>query len=151
MDEDLIEIAAQIVTAYVGSNSVPAADLPRLIADVHVAVAALVTPQEAAPQPKEPQTPAVPVKKSITPDYIVSLEDGRKFKSLKRHLLTAHGLTPEEYRAKWGLPADYPMTAPNYSVRRSEMAKSIGLGRPSRPEPAPTKPRGGQKKPPVAG
>jgi predicted transcriptional regulator len=151
MDDDLIEIAAQIVTAYVGSNSLPAADLPRLIADVHVAVAALVMPPELPPQPKEPQLPAVPVKKSITPDYIISLEDGRKFKSLKRHLLTAHGMTPEDYRAKWGLPADYPMTAPNYSVRRSEMAKSIGLGRPFGQEPAPAKTRGGRKKSPVAG
>ena len=93
---------------------------------------------------KEPQQPAVPIKKSITPDYLISLEDGRKLRSLKRHLEAHYGMTPDQYRTKWGLPADYPMTAPNYSAQRSELAKSLGLGRKAPPPPPP--PRRGRKK-----
>jgi predicted transcriptional regulator len=123
---DLIDLAADIVSAYVSNNTVPAADLPALIADVYAALQKTSGGEvEAAP---EPLKPAVPVKKSVTPDYIVCLEDGKKFKSLKRHLRTHYDLTPEEYREKWGLPADYPMVAPNYAAARSELAKKMGLG-----------------------
>ena len=123
---DLIDLAADIVSAYVSNNTVPAADLPALISDVYAALQKTNTGEvEAAP---EPLKPAVPVKKSVTPDYIVCLEDGKKFKSLKRHLRTHYDLTPEEYREKWGLAADYPMVAPNYAAARSELAKKMGLG-----------------------
>jgi predicted transcriptional regulator len=123
---DLIDLAADIVSAYVSNNTVPAADLPALIADVYAALQKTSGGEvEAAP---EPLKPAVPVKKSVTPDYIVCLEDGKKFKSLKRHLRTHYDLTPEEYREKWGLPADYPMVAPNYAAARSDLAKKMGLG-----------------------
>ena len=123
---DLIEMTAGIVSAYVGNNVVSTADLPALIKQVHAALANVGSPAaEPAPTPKEP---AVSVKKSITPDYLICLEDGRKFKSLKRHLRTKYDLTPEDYRAKWGLPKDYPMVAPNYAAQRSKLAKEIGLG-----------------------
>ncbi|MFD1703011.1 MucR family transcriptional regulator [Methylopila henanensis] len=121
-----IELAADIVSAYVSNNSVPAADLPALIADVHVALSR-VSEGEAEPVAEAPK-PAVPVRKSVTPDFIVCLEDGKKFKSLKRHLRTQYDMSPEEYREKWGLPADYPMVAPNYAAARSELAKKMGLG-----------------------
>ncbi|ACL58591.1 MucR family transcriptional regulator [Methylobacterium nodulans] len=121
----LITLAADLVSAYVANNSVPAAGLPDLISVVHGSLAALGQP--AAPKP-EPLVPPVPIKKTVTPDYLISLEDGRQYKSLKRHLST-RGLTPEEYRRKWGLPYDYPMVAANYAAQRSELAKSIGLGR----------------------
>lgn len=115
---------AAIVAAYVGRNAVPTADLPRLIADTHKAVVGL----GADPEPSVEQlAPAVPVRKSIHPDYIVCLDDGLKFKSLKRHL-AALGMTPESYRERWGLPIDYPMVAPNYSAIRSRLAKNTGLG-----------------------
>ena len=123
---EIIEMTADIVSAYVGNNSVSAADLPGLIQSVHKALSTVVVGAEAAaPEPKEP---AVPVKKSITPDYLVCLEDGRKFKSLKRHLRTKYNMSPEEYRSKWGLAKDYPMVAPNYAKARSDLAKSMGLG-----------------------
>lgn len=123
---EIIEMTADIVSAYVGNNSVSAADLPGLIQSVHKALATVIGGAEAAaPEPKEP---AVPLKKSITPDYLVCLEDGRKFKSLKRHLRTKYNMSPEEYRAKWGLPKDYPMVAPNYAKARSDLAKQMGLG-----------------------
>jgi len=122
-----IELTASIVSAYVSNNSVPTADLPALIGQVHAALTRVSSGHGDAPS--EPPKPAVSLKKSITPDYIVCLEDGKKFKSLKRHLSTDHGLTPDEYRAKWGLPADYPMVAPSYSATRSALAKSSGLGR----------------------
>ncbi len=123
---DLIEMTAGIVSAYVGNNTVTTADLPALIKQVHSALAAVGSPAaEPAPAPKEP---AVPLKKSITPDYLICLEDGRKFKSLKRHLRTKYDMTPEDYRAKWGLPKDYPMVAPNYAEARSNLAKQMGLG-----------------------
>ena len=120
-----IELTAEIVAAYVSNNAVQASNLPELIASVHAAVAGLGNPVAAAP---EPLVPAVNPKKSIFPDYLVCLEDGKKFTSMKRHL-SGLGLTPAEYRAKWGLPNDYPMVAPNYAAHRSEMAKKLGFGR----------------------
>ena len=121
-------LAAQIVKAYVSNNHVPRDDLPSLISIVFDALK-FDSPSEAAQAEAAPLVPAVPVKKSVTPDYIVCLEDGKQFKSLKRHLMTHYDLTPEAYRQKWGLPADYPMVAANYAAKRSELAKSIGLGR----------------------
>src|SRR5215211_3360600 len=123
---DLIELAAEIVSAYVSNNSVPASDLPTLISEVH---RALSTTNVSLKEPEpEPLKPAVNPKKSVFPDYIVCLEDGKKFKSLKRHLRTHYDLSPEEYREKWGLPHDYPMVAPNYAAARSDLAKRMGLG-----------------------
>ncbi len=121
-----IELAADIVSAYVSNNSVPAADLPNLINEVYSALMRVGSGVPAAPA--EAPKPAIPVKKSVTNDFIVCLEDGKKFKSLKRHLRTQYGLSPEEYREKWGLPADYPMVAPNYAAARSNLAKQMGLG-----------------------
>jgi predicted transcriptional regulator len=121
-----IELTASIVSAYVSNNSVPSSDLPALIGQVHSALTR-VSSGHGAP-PSEPPKPAVSVKKSITPDYIVCLEDGKKFKSLKRHLRTQYNVTPEQYRDKWGLPPDYPMVAPNYAAARSNLAKQMGLG-----------------------
>ena len=121
-----IELAADIVSAYVSNNSVPLAELPNLIRDVHSALMRVT--EQAAPVEAEPLKPAVPVKKSITPDYIVCLEDGKQFKSLKRHLRSQYNLSPDAYREKWGLPADYPMVAPNYAKARSNLAKQMGLG-----------------------
>lgn len=123
--EALLGNVADIVAAFVGNNTVPTAELPALIASVHASLSNLGATQ---PEVGAELVPAVPVRKSITLDYIVCLEDGRKLKSLKRHLLAAFGLTPEAYREKWGLPKDYPMVAPNYAAARSEMAKRIGLG-----------------------
>ncbi len=120
-----IELAADIVSAFVSNNSVPATDLPALISSVHSALQNVGNPAQT--QPAEKPTPAVPVKKSITPDAIISLEDGKPYKSLKRHL-TGRGLTPAQYREKWGLPRDYPMVAPNYAAKRSEIAKQSGFG-----------------------
>ncbi|MDX8437920.1 MULTISPECIES: MucR family transcriptional regulator [Mesorhizobium] len=122
----LIELTAEVVSAYVSNNPVPVGDLPALIDRVH---GALKSAGGGAAEKPEALTPAVPIRKSVTPDYIISLEDGKKFKSLKRHLSVHYGLTPDEYRAKWGLPADYPMVAPNYAAARSSLAKSMGLGR----------------------
>ncbi|MER9546909.1 MucR family transcriptional regulator [Mesorhizobium sp. M0437] len=137
--DNLIELTADVVSAYVSNNPIPVGDLPALIAQVHAALKGTAGSVSA----EEPGVlkPAVPIRKSVTPDYIISLEDGKKFKSLKRHLSTHHGLTPDGYRAKWGLPADYPMVAPNYAAARSSLAKTMGLGRkPKAPEaPAPTK------------
>ena len=123
---DRIGLVTDIVSAYVSNNSVPSGDLPALIDSVHQAL--LRTGNGAAEEPAEAQKPAVPVKKSITPDYIVCLEDGKRFKSLKRHLRTQYNMTPEEYRQKWGLPGDYPIVAPNYAKARSDLAKEMGLG-----------------------
>jgi predicted transcriptional regulator len=123
---ELVELTCAVVGAFVTKNNVSASDLPKLIADIHQAFAGLGAP--AAPLELEAAKPAVSVRKSITPDFLICLEDGRKFKSLKRHLAQL-GLTPEEYRTKWNLPRDYPMVAPNYSASRSALAKSIGLGR----------------------
>ncbi len=120
----LIALTAEIVSAYVTKNRLPPTGLPDLIASISGSIRKLGEP---APAPEPAQVPAVNPKKSVYPDYIICLEDGKKFKSMKRHL-TSHGLTPQQYRTKWGLPADYPMTAPNYSATRSAMAKNIGLG-----------------------
>jgi predicted transcriptional regulator len=122
-----VGLVAEIVSAYVSNNSLPSSDLGNLIGDIHAAVVKLVdNPSQAAAV--EPSKPAVPIKKSITEEYLVCLEDGRKFKSLKRHLRTRYNLTPEQYRAKWQLPPDYPMVAPGYAQTRSRMAKDMGLG-----------------------
>jgi predicted transcriptional regulator len=123
---DLLALAAEIVSAYVSNNSVPAADLPALIQTVQATLAKSANGH--IEKPVEALVPAVPIKKSVTPDYIVCLEDGKKFKSLKRHLRATYAMTPEQYRTKWALPADYPMVAPNYAKARSELAKSMGLG-----------------------
>jgi predicted transcriptional regulator len=121
-----IELTAEIVSAYVSNNTVAAGDIPGLINQVHAALTRVLgNPVEA---PSEPLKPAVSLKKSITPEYIVCLEDGKKFKSLKRHLRTQYNMTPEQYREKWGLNPDYPMVAPNYAAARSELAKQMGLG-----------------------
>jgi len=123
---ELVELTAEIVSAYVSNNNVVASDLPGLIGDIH---AALSRASNNMPAPeREEMKPAVPVKKSVTPEYIICLEDGKKFKSLKRHLRTHYNLSPEEYRDKWGLPHDYPMVAPNYAAARSQLAKKMGLG-----------------------
>ncbi|XHC09205.1 MucR family transcriptional regulator [Labrenzia sp. ac12] len=125
-DLNLIDLTADIVSAYVGNNTVATADLPKLIDDVHGALQKTAT-GSTEPEP-EPLKPAVPIKKSVAPDYITCLEDGKKFKSLKRHLRTHYDMTPEEYREKWGLDVDYPMVAPNYAAARSELARKMGLG-----------------------
>ena len=125
---DLLRMTADVVAAYVSKNPLPANDLPNVINTVHLSLSGLDTDAQAA---AEALKPAVPVKKSVTPDFIVCLEDGKKLKMLKRHLRTAYNLSPEEYRAKWQLSPDYPMVAPNYAKRRSEFAKQIGLGRKS--------------------
>lgn len=128
MDEkpELLEMTADIVSAYVGNNTVSAETLPSLIANIHAALSQ-VTTGAVEPEP-EPKEPAVPIRKSIAPDYLICLEDGRKFKSLKRHLRTKYDMSPEEYRTKWGLAKDYPMVAPNYAKARSDLAKQMGLG-----------------------
>ena len=128
MDErsEIIEMTADIVSAFVSNNSVPATEVPALIQSVHRALSGVSTAPEVIEA--APREPAVPVKKSVNPDFIVCLEDGRKFKSLKRHLRTKYNMSPEEYRAKWGLPKDYPMVAPNYAKARSDLAKQMGLG-----------------------
>ncbi|KMO29629.1 MucR family transcriptional regulator [Methylobacterium aquaticum] len=121
---ELVTLTADIVSAYVSKNSVPVADLGSLIAAVHASLERVAAPP--APEPEKP-TPPVPIRKTVTPDYIISLEDGKPYKSLKRHL-TTRGLSPEQYRQKWGLPHDYPMVAATYAAQRSELAKSSGLG-----------------------
>ena len=152
----ILGFAARIVSAHVANNAVQAGDLPDLIQKVYRALTTL----GAAPLPEDKPEPAVPVRKSVFPDYIVCLEDGKKLKMLKRHLQTSYGLTPDAYRARWGLPSNYPMVAPSYAERRSTLAKSIGLGRkpaqrtapesgdtkPADPKPADAKPaRRGRK------
>lgn len=131
MQPDFVELTAEVVSAYVTHNAVQKNDLPDLIAAVHGSLAALGKPKPA-PEAEKP-SPAVPIKKSISHDYLISLEDGRRYKSLKRHL-SGRGLTPERYREKWGLPPDYPMVAPSYAQQRSDLAKSMGLGRQRRRE-----------------
>ncbi len=121
-----IELTAEIVSAYVSNNTVPAGEIPSLISQVHAALSRVSG--KSGDAPAEPLKPAVSVKKSITPEHIVCLEDGKKFKSLKRHLRTQYNMTPEQYREKWGLNADYPMVAPNYAAARSQLAKQMGLG-----------------------
>ena len=130
-DSDILALTAQIVSAHVSNNSVSADTLPSLIQEIHRTLAAIAQGEPVV----EKQQPAVPVKKSVYPDHIICLEDGKKLKMLKRHLKTAYNMTPDQYRDKWGLTADYPMVAPNYAKHRSSLAKQIGLG---------TKPRGGR-------
>ncbi len=133
-NSDTIELTADVISAYVSNNPVPVSELPSLIAQVHQSLAGLTN--GSATEPVEKLVPAVPIKKSVTPEYIVCLDDGKKFKSLKRHLKTTFGITPEEYRVKWNLPSDYPMVAPAYAAARSALAKQMGLGRkPKAPEP----------------
>ena len=129
---DLVEVAADIVSAYVSANQVPPSEIPALIRTVYASLQQIAGSSPVAVA--SAQEPAVPVKKSITPDYIVCLEDGKKFKSLKRHLRTKYSMTPDEYRTKWGLPHDYPMVAPNYAKERSNLAKRMGLGHARRTE-----------------
>jgi predicted transcriptional regulator len=128
---NLLSLTAEVVSAYVAKNPLPTAALPEVITQVHQSLRALSGPKQ---EPQAPLVPAVPIKKSVKPDYIISLEDGRKFKSMKRYLGLL-GMSPDEYRQKWGLPRDYPMVAPSYAAKRSELAKTMGLGR----KPAPTK------------
>ena len=123
---NFIELTAEIVSAYVSNNTVPAGEIPSLINQVHAALARVSG--KPGDLPAEPLRPAISVKKSITPEYIVCLEDGKKFKSLKRHLRTQYNMTPEQYREKWSLGTDYPMVAPNYAAARSQLAKQMGLG-----------------------
>lgn len=124
---ELLRMATEIVSAYVSHNALPSGHIPDLIQTIYKSLSDLDTPRTVAPE--EAPKPAVSVKRSIQPDFLVCLEDGKKLKMLKRHLRTTYGMTPEEYRAKWNLPADYPMVAPNYAAQRSEFAKKIGLGR----------------------
>lgn len=136
--ETLVTLTADIVAAHVSSNSVAISDIPLLIRSVHDALAGL----GAAEVPEVKQEPAVSIRSSVKPDHIVCLEDGKKMTMLRRHLATDHGMTPDEYRAKWNLPSDYPMSAPNYTEKRREIAKQIGLG---------TKGRGGGRRPATRG
>jgi len=146
MSEDklnIIEMTGEIVSSFAANKNIAASDLPNLIRGVHGALTGVsVNGAIEAEQPK--LAPAVSVKKSITPDAIICLEDGRKFKSLKRHLRTKYNLSPEEYRAKWGLPKDYPMVAPSYAAARSQLAKSMGLGQGGRPSAGATSKRATQ-------
>ncbi|TCR66444.1 MucR family transcriptional regulator [Bosea sp. BK604] len=123
---DVVGLSADIVAAYLSNNHLPRSELPSLIATTHAALTAL---GQAAPVVEKKLVPAVPIKKSITPDAIICLEDGKAFKTLRRHLKTKYGMTPEQYRMKWGLPDDYPMVAPDYAEARSKLAKTTGLGR----------------------
>ena len=122
-----IELAGEIVAAFVSNNPLPKGELPSLILAVHTAVVRLAAEPESVPLQLEVKTPAVPIRRSITPDFLICLDDGKRFKSLRRHL-GGLGMTPEQYREKWGLPSDYPMVAPNYAAHRSALAKQIGLG-----------------------
>ncbi|MBY0383151.1 MAG: MucR family transcriptional regulator [Xanthobacteraceae bacterium] len=124
-NKNFVEMAAGIVSAYVSNNTVPPSEISNLIAQVHAALVRVATNADARP---EPLRPAVSVKKSIHSEYLVCLEDGKRFKSLKRHLRSQYNMSPEQYREKWGLPADYPMVAPAYAVTRSQLAKKMGLG-----------------------
>ncbi len=126
-EEDMLRMTTEVVSAYVGNNMLAPAQIPDVIKTVFGSLADLSAQGRAGDQ--EPLKPAVPIRRSITPDFIICLEDGKKLKMLKRHLRTNYGMTPDEYRAKWSLPADYPMVAPNYAKQRSEFAKRIGLGR----------------------
>jgi predicted transcriptional regulator len=142
---ELLALTVEIVSAYAGNNALDTAAVPDLIGAVFAKLNELATDEKPLP---ETLTPAVPIKKSVTDDYIVCLEDGKKLKMLRRHLMTAYGMTPEAYRAKWGLKPDYPMVAPSYAAKRQELAKRIGLGRKPRipaPAPEPVKTRARKK------
>ncbi|KTR02991.1 transcriptional regulator [Aureimonas ureilytica] len=131
--QETLEQTTEIVSSYVSNNHVPREELVKLIGEVFGALKGVgVSKAEAKAEAAAPVVPAVPIRKSITPDHLISLEDGRSYKSLKRHLKVQYGMTPEEYRAKWGLPSDYPMVAPNYAAKRSQVALQTGLGRKSR-------------------
>ncbi|MBS7739347.1 MAG: MucR family transcriptional regulator [Chelatococcus sp.] len=121
-----VELTADIVSAYVSNNTVGPSELATMIGEVHAALARVTS--SPVEEPVEAPKPAISIRKSITPDYLICLEDGKKFKSLKRHLRTQYDITPEQYREKWGLPSDYPMVAPNYAKARSQLAKDMGLG-----------------------
>lgn len=127
--DEILKLASNIVAAYVSNNPIPASDVPTMIKTIHGTLGGLVGASKG--EVGTTQKPAIAVKRSITPDYIICLEDGKKLKMLKRYLRSNYGMTPEAYRAKWALPADYPMVAPNYAAQRSEFAKKIGLGRSS--------------------
>ncbi len=129
--DDILRLATEIVAAYVSNNPLPVAEVPAMIKSVHGTLGGLVGSFQS--EVSTGQKPAVPVKRSVHPDYIICLEDGKKLKMLKRYLRSNYNMTPEEYRGKWGLPADYPMVAPNYAAQRSEFAKKIGLGRSASP------------------
>ncbi len=122
-----LELTAEIVSAFVSNNSIPKGELPGLFETVHLAITGLSGPRDSVTPLVETQAPAVSIRKSITPDYLICLDDGKRYKSLKRHL-RGLGMTPDQYRLKWSLPTDYPMVAPNYATQRSELAKQIGLG-----------------------
>lgn len=124
--EEMVRMAAEIVSAYVSHNPLPTEQVPEAIRTVYASLRDL---QAAQPGAIEAPVPVVPIRKSVTPDYLVCLEDGKKLKMLKRHLMATYGMTPDDYRAKWNLPPDYPMVAPNYAAQRSAFAKKIGLGR----------------------
>ena len=125
--DDILKLATEVVAAYVSNNPIPVSEVPAMLKTVHSTLGGLVG--VSASEMQTAQKPSVPIKRSVNPDYIVCLEDGKKLKMLKRYLRSNYNMTPEEYRAKWGLPADYPMVAPNYAAQRSEFAKKIGLGR----------------------
>lgn len=127
---DRVRMTVKIATSYVGNRNVPAEELVPLIERINHALVGVATGKVVAKAPTGPLEPAVPIKKSVTDEYIICLEDGRSFKSLKRHLRAKYNLSPEQYRTKWGLPPDYPMVAPNYAQARSNLAKAIGLGQP---------------------
>lgn len=137
LDDNRLELTSDIVAAYVSNNPVPASELPNLISNIWSSITQLAGSQKTA---AEKPAPAVPIKKSITKEYIICLEDGKKYKSMKRPLMSRYGMTPDEYRAKWELPADYPMTAPSYAEKRSQLAKEAGLGK--RPKAKETRRRG---------
>jgi len=128
-EDEILKQVTEIVTAYLSKNTLPPEDVPDLIRSVHATLGGIAGD---APASREAREPAVSIKKSIKPDYIVCLEDGRKLKMLKRYLRARYDMSPDQYRAKWGLPADYPMTAPNYAAKRSEFAKKFGLGKPGK-------------------
>ncbi len=129
-EDDILKLVTEIVAAYVSKNPVPASELPAIIRDVHATLGGFAgTAQPGPAKGAAPRAPAVPVRKSVQPDHIVCLEDGKKLKMLKRYLRARYKMSPEEYRARWNLPPDYPMVAPNYAARRSEFAKKIGLGK----------------------
>lgn len=143
-NEAVIDLVAGIVSAFVAHNSVPTADLPALIASTYAALVGLSN-EPAASVAEEKPVPAISIKKSITADHLICLEDGKKFKSLKRHLRTAYDMSPEQYRTKWSLPADYPMVAPAYAEARSQLAKKMGLGNQRRKSVAPAPAKRGAK------
>lgn len=135
---DLLEMTSMIVSAHISNNQTNPADVPVLIRNIYLTLKNIDAAPEAPAHQERPE-PAVPIRKSITPDYVICLEDGRKLKMLKRHLKTTYNMTPDDYRARWGLPTDYPMVAPNYAAKRSSLAQEIGLGKKNRKAaPAPT-------------